>query len=133
MRTACLALMFLAGAVPLCAQTVISPPPYAKAVSLSGPRFGFTALSDGVVDELHQRQIDVRPAITQFGVDPAPGVAVNRIVSRQNDLALRLGAPTLRVLAPVPGRPMVGIEVPNTSVAMVKLGDLIAAPQFARA
>jgi hypothetical protein len=67
MRTACLALMFLAGAAPLCAQTVISPPPYAKAVSLSGPRFGFTALSDGVVDELHQRQIDVRPAITQFG------------------------------------------------------------------
>jgi len=54
-------------------------------------------------------------------------------VQRQNDLALRLGAPTLRVLAPVPGRPMVGIEVPNTSVATVKLGDLIASPQFSRA
>ncbi|MDQ3810871.1 MAG: DNA translocase FtsK, partial [Chloroflexota bacterium] len=78
-------------------------------------------------------EVQQGPAITQFGVDPAPGVAVNRIVSRQNDLALRLGAPTLRVLAPVPGRPMVGIEVPNTSVATVKLGDLIAAPQFARA
>jgi S-DNA-T family DNA segregation ATPase FtsK/SpoIIIE len=77
-------------------------------------------------------EIQQGPAITQFGVDPAAGVAVNRIVQRQNDLALRLGAPTLRVLAPVPGRPMVGIEVPNTSVATVKLGDLIAAPQFAR-
>jgi len=83
--------------------------------------------------EAHVVEIQQGPAITQFGVDPAPGVAVNRIVSRQNDLALRLGAPTLRVLAPVPGRPMVGIEVPNTSVATVKLGDLIAAPQFARA
>ncbi|MGI9149259.1 MAG: DNA translocase FtsK [Chloroflexota bacterium] len=84
---------------------------------------------------IEARVVEVQqgPAITQFGVDPAPGVAVNRIVSRQNDLALRLGAPTLRVLAPVPGRPMVGIEVPNTSVAMVKLGDLISAPQFARA
>jgi DNA segregation ATPase FtsK/SpoIIIE, S-DNA-T family len=84
---------------------------------------------------IEARVVEVQqgPAITQFGVDPAPGVAVNRIVSRQNDLALRLGAPTLRVLAPVPGRPMVGIEVPNTSVAMVKLGDLITAPQFARA
>jgi DNA segregation ATPase FtsK/SpoIIIE, S-DNA-T family len=84
---------------------------------------------------IQARVVEVQqgPAITQFGVDPAPGVAVNRIVQRQNDLALRLGAPTLRVLAPVPGRPMVGIEVPNTSVATVKLGDLIAAPQFARA
>src|SRR5207245_6418841 len=84
---------------------------------------------------IEARVVEVQqgPAITQFGVDPAPGVAVNRIVSRQNDLALRLGAPTLRVLAPVPGRPMVGIEVPNTSVAMVKLGDLITAPQFTRA
>lgn len=78
-------------------------------------------------------EVQQGPAITQFGLDPAPGVAVNRIVQRQNDLALRLGAPTLRVLAPVPGRPMVGIEVPNTSVATVKLGDLIAAPQFSRA
>ena len=83
---------------------------------------------------IQARVVEVQqgPAITQFGVDPAPGVAVNRIVQRQNDLALRLGAPTLRVLAPVPGRPMVGIEVPNTSVATVKLGDLIASPHFAR-
>ena len=84
---------------------------------------------------IQARVVEVQqgPAITQFGLDPAPGVAVNRIVQRQNDLALRLGAPTLRVLAPVPGRPMVGIEVPNTSVATVKLGDLIASPQFGRA
>ena len=84
---------------------------------------------------IQARVVEVQqgPAITQFGVDPAAGVAVNRIVQRQNDLALRLGAPTLRVLAPVPGRPMVGIEVPNTSVATVKLGDLIASPHFARA
>jgi S-DNA-T family DNA segregation ATPase FtsK/SpoIIIE len=78
-------------------------------------------------------EVQQGPAITQFGLNPAPGVAVNRIVQRQNDLALRLGAPTLRVLAPVPGRPMVGIEVPNTSVALVTLGDLIGSPQFARA
>jgi S-DNA-T family DNA segregation ATPase FtsK/SpoIIIE len=84
---------------------------------------------------IQARVVEVQqgPAITQFGVDPAPGVAVNKIVQRQNDLALRLGAPTLRVLAPVPGRPMVGIEVPNTSVATVKLGDLMSAPQFTRA
>jgi S-DNA-T family DNA segregation ATPase FtsK/SpoIIIE len=84
---------------------------------------------------IQARVVEVQqgPAITQFGVDPAPGVAVNKIVQRQNDLALRLGAPTLRVLAPVPGRPMVGIEVPNTTVATVKLGDLTDSPQFSRA
>jgi len=77
-------------------------------------------------------EIQQGPAITQFGLDPAPGVAVSRIVSRQNDLALRLGAPTLRVLAPVPGRALVGLEVPNTSVATVKLGDLVDSPLFTR-
>jgi len=68
MRTACLVLAFVAGAVPLRAQSVISPPPPdVKTVSLSGPRFGFTSLSDGVVEALHDRSIDVRPTISQFG------------------------------------------------------------------
>ncbi|MGH9202125.1 MAG: hypothetical protein ACRD2A_12925, partial [Vicinamibacterales bacterium] len=48
-------------------QSVMTPPPAAKTVSLSGPRFGFTSLSDGVVQKLHENSIDVRPAITQFG------------------------------------------------------------------
>lgn len=78
-------------------------------------------------------EVQQGPAITQFGLDPAPGVPVNRIVSRQSDLALRLGAPSLRVLAPVPGRALVGLEVPNASVATVKLGDLVGATAFARA
>ena len=47
--------------------TVTTPPPVAKTVSLSGPRFGFTSLSDGVVEKLNEAQIDVRPVITQFG------------------------------------------------------------------
>ncbi|HZI79805.1 MAG TPA: hypothetical protein VFD69_09850 [Vicinamibacterales bacterium] len=50
------------------AQNVIDPPPgYTKTVNLSGPRFGMTALSTGVVDELHKRSIDVGSNITQFG------------------------------------------------------------------
>src|SRR3712207_7765821 len=47
---------------------------------------------------------NVGPAVTQFGIEPAPGVAVSRILSRQNDLALRLGASPIRLEAPVPGR-----------------------------
>jgi hypothetical protein len=70
MRAACFVVLFMSIAGPLSAQTttiVTTPPPVAKTVSLSGPRFGFTSLSDGVVAKLHERQIDVKPAITQFG------------------------------------------------------------------
>jgi hypothetical protein len=49
------------------AQSVIQPPPYAKTVNLSGPRFGLTALSTGVVEELQKRNIKVGPNISQFG------------------------------------------------------------------
>lgn len=72
MRAAVMIVLFVASlAVPLDAQTpspdVTLPPPPLKTVSLSGPRFGFTALSEGVVDALHERSIDVRSNITQFG------------------------------------------------------------------
>jgi hypothetical protein len=60
-----LALLVLAGAAS--AQNVLDPPGFTKTVNLSGPRFGLTALSPGVVDELHKRQIDVTSNISQFG------------------------------------------------------------------
>jgi hypothetical protein len=67
MRAAYLMFLFIGLAAPVGAQVLTSPPPLAKTVSLSGPRFGFTSLSDGVVEKLHERSIDVRPSITQFG------------------------------------------------------------------
>jgi hypothetical protein len=70
MRAAVLMLLFATSAAPVAAQTttnVTLPPPPVKTVSLSGPRFGFTALSDGVVAKLQERSIDVRSGITQFG------------------------------------------------------------------
>ena len=60
-----LSLVVLSGAAS--AQNVLDPPGYTKTVSLSGPRFGLTALSPGVVDELHKRSIDVTSNISQFG------------------------------------------------------------------
>jgi hypothetical protein len=71
MRAAVLMLLVASAAVPAAAQTqtpdITIPPPPLKTVSLSGPRFGITALSQGVVDKLHERSIDVRSTITQFG------------------------------------------------------------------
>ena len=70
MRAAALLMLFVGVAAPAFAQdsvNIINPPPPTRAVNLSGPRFGFTSLSDGVVAKLHEREIDVRPAISQFG------------------------------------------------------------------
>jgi hypothetical protein len=71
MRAALLMVLFASVALPLGAQTVttnvINPPPPVRAVSLSGPRFGFTSLGEGVVEKLQERSIDVRSGISQFG------------------------------------------------------------------
>ncbi|HLI26368.1 MAG TPA: DNA translocase FtsK [Chloroflexota bacterium] len=77
-------------------------------------------------------EINEGPTVTQFGVEPAMGVTVSRILARQNDLALRLGATSLRMEAPVPGKRVVGIEVPNAAKTVVTLREILAAPEFER-
>jgi S-DNA-T family DNA segregation ATPase FtsK/SpoIIIE len=70
------------------------------------------------------------PVVTQFDVQPDRGVKVKSIVALQNDLALALAAPTIRIQAPVPGKPVVGIEIPNTSASMVTLRDLLESESY---
>ena len=68
MRHAFVAVMWVAVSAGVAsAPGVIQPPPFTKSINLSGPRFGLTALSTGVVDELARRNIDVGPNISQFG------------------------------------------------------------------
>jgi S-DNA-T family DNA segregation ATPase FtsK/SpoIIIE len=73
------------------------------------------------------------PVITMYEFEPAPGVKLSRIVSLADDLALALRAVSLRILAPVPGKPVVGIEIPNTKMEMVSFKDLIASDEFQNA
>jgi len=67
------------------------------------------------------------PTITLFEVDIAKGVRLNRITALADDLALSLAASTVRILAPIPGKSLVGIEVPNERRSMVTLGDVLTA------
>jgi hypothetical protein len=71
MRSAAVLIAIVAGlSSPAFAQdspNIINPPPPVRAINLSGPRVGFTSLSDGIVEKLHEREIDIRPAISQFG------------------------------------------------------------------
>jgi len=70
------------------------------------------------------------PTVTLFDVDPDPGIKVKRIVELQNDLALALAAPTVRIQAPVPGRPVVGIEIPNTISTTVMVREVLESEGF---
>ena len=74
----------------------------------------------------------VGPTVSQFGLRPAPGITVQRIKRLQDDLMLALAAPSLRVETPVPGRPVVGIEIPNSGISVVGLREVLESKGFAR-
>ncbi len=78
-------------------------------------------------------QINPGPVITRYDLKPAPGVKVGQIKSLDNDLALTLSAARVRILAPIPGVGAVGIEVPNPTPHIVKLGEIAASKQFTKA
>lgn len=65
------------------------------------------------------------PTITRYEVQPAVGVKVSRIVNLADDLALALAAKDIRIEAPIPGKPFIGIEVPNRSTSMVSFKDVM--------
>ncbi len=65
------------------------------------------------------------PVITMFEILPAPGVRLNKIVALQDNIALRLAAASVRIVAPIPGKQAVGVEIPNRERAMVSFRELI--------
>jgi len=75
-------------------------------------------------------EVSVGPTVTQYTLKPATGVKVSQIMGLSNDLALSLAAHPIRIEAPIPGRSLVGIEVPNRRVALVGLRDLLASDAF---
>jgi S-DNA-T family DNA segregation ATPase FtsK/SpoIIIE len=70
------------------------------------------------------------PAVTQFELQPAVGVKISKITSLEKDLALSLAAPSIRIEAPIPGKAVIGIEIPNSAIAIVKLREVIDSEEF---
>jgi S-DNA-T family DNA segregation ATPase FtsK/SpoIIIE len=70
-------------------------------------------------------QVTQGPVVTRFELQPAPGVKINRIVMLENDIAMMLRAQQVRILAPIPGKAAVGIEIPNRKVTNVYLKELL--------
>lgn len=70
------------------------------------------------------------PAITRYEAQPAPGVKVSKITNLSDDIALSLAATDVRIEAPVPGKSVVGIEVPNKEIATVHFREVLETPEF---
>jgi S-DNA-T family DNA segregation ATPase FtsK/SpoIIIE len=70
------------------------------------------------------------PVITMYEFEPASGIKVNRITNLADDLALAMRALSVRIIAPLPGKSVVGIEVPNPQREVVYLGELVSASSF---
>ena len=73
------------------------------------------------------------PVITMYELEPAPGVKINRIANLSDDLALALKAQSVRIVAPIPGKAAIGIEIPNAERDAVTLRDAVDNEAFAQA
>ena len=74
--------------------------------------------------------VNTGPAVTQFELQPAVGVKVAKIMTLERDLALALAAQSIRIEAPIPGKNVVGIEIPNSAIAMVTLREVLDSEEY---
>lgn len=87
-----------------------------------------TLESFGIAVEMGE--INIGPKVTRYTLRPAEGIKLTKITALNQDLSLALSAHPIRIEAPIPGKPYVGIEVPNKNAAVVRLGNLMAYPEF---
>jgi len=80
--------------------------------------------------DVEMDEISIGPSITRYALKPAEGVKLSRILGLQNNLALALAAHPIRIEAPIPGKSLVGIEIPNSIKTTVGLGSLLGNSEF---
>lgn len=80
--------------------------------------------------EVKVAEVETGPVITRYELEPAPGVKIQKIATLSDDLALVLKAPSVRIIAPIPGKARVGIEVPNPSTSNVILREVLESKEF---
>ena len=113
---------------------LLSPPP---PKNVEAGRRELEAMGQKLVDALRTFRVEgelvghtTGPTVTQYEIEPAPGVKVRQFANLSNDLALAMRAPSIRVVAPIPGRGAVGVEVPNPSPEMVAFREMVESRDF---
>jgi S-DNA-T family DNA segregation ATPase FtsK/SpoIIIE len=113
---------------------LLTPPPTRN---VDAGRRELDAMGAKLVEALRTFRVDgelvgrtTGPVVTQYEIEPAPGVKVRQFATLANDLALAMRAPSIRVVAPIPGRGAVGVEVPNPNAEIVAFRELIEARDF---
>lgn len=120
---------------PLLSVELLEESPHAATPALSTGEL--EAHKDQIVRTLQQYGIQVSritatvgPTVTLFELVPAPGVRISKIKSLEDDIALSLAALGIRIIAPIPGKGTIGIEVPHASPRIVPLRELLTAPAY---
>ncbi|MBI2627824.1 MAG: DNA translocase FtsK 4TM domain-containing protein [Candidatus Niyogibacteria bacterium] len=80
--------------------------------------------------DVEMGEVSIGPSITQYSLRPAEGMKLSKILALQNDLALALAAHPIRIEAPIPGKSLVGIEIPNRAIATVGLKNLLSTEEW---
>ena len=121
----------------------LPPPELLTPAAPRNPDFGkkeLDAMGVKLTDALRTFRVEAEivgrttgPVVTQFEVEPAPGVKVRQIANLSNDLALAMRAASIRIVAPIPGRGAVGVEVPNPTSEIVAFRELLESPEFKNA
>ena len=110
-----------------------SPPPLAERQIKEDLNANARILEDTLADfgiAVKVTDIERGPVITRYELEPAPGVKVNRITALSDDIALAMKAQSVRIVAPIPGKGRVGVEVPNTHSSVVYFKEIVTSPEF---
>ena len=94
-----------------------------KLVEKGGETLEATLLEFGV--DAHLVGMTIGPTVTRYELELGPGVKVNKVTSLSHDIAYAMASPDVRIIAPIPGRSAIGVEVPNRQRQLVNLGDIL--------
>lgn len=118
---------------------IYAPPPLSLLSKNKGkPEVGDVKVNANIIKrtlqnfgiEVEMDEVSIGPTVTRYAMKPAEGVRLAKIVTLQSNLELALAASPVRIEAPIPGKSLVGIEVPNTSRTTLGLAPMVSEPDF---